>query len=104
VYIAACIHPKSKGYFGKLVTKCMKFKEGFGNPMTKLSKSKDNFENLKIEIVIRFEWVWLFWFVFMIKGMVNLMAMTQVMENDDWIEAQIISKSIVLHIECIFRI
>jgi len=61
----------------------MKSKEGFGNPMTKLSKSRNNFENLNIEIVIRFEWVWSFWFVFMIKGMVNFMAMTQVMENDD---------------------
>jgi hypothetical protein len=35
----------------------------------------------------------------MIKGVVNLMATTQVMEDDDWMEAQIISKSIVLHID-----
>jgi hypothetical protein len=60
----------------------------FWNLVTKLSKPIDKFENLEIEFVIRFKWICLFWFVWVVEGMANSMLAIEVMENDDWLETQ----------------
>jgi hypothetical protein len=78
------------------MTNCLKSKKWFKDLMTELSKSKNSFEFPKIEFVIQFEAIWLFWSMCVIIRMANFMIAREIMENDVWNQTQK-SESIVLH-------